>query len=168
MQYCKIKHSLRLAIKSVKQSFTPTSDIFELMKTFRQIVNDCIRIGLQHDVSSMKQLCGLAYKQLSKYEIISYYKLCAIYHAAGMLANRKKSLKRGFRPRNPYARRQLLASCYGFKIRDVFLKIPLGNGQYFDIKLNSYVSRVLADPNIQVRAFILTADSVKAYVIQKK
>jgi len=114
-----------------------------MMEVFRQMVNDCIRVGLQHDISSMKFLCKLAYKQLVSYDILTYYKLCAISHAAGILANRKKSLKRGLQPRQPYAIRSLLISCYGFKIVDGFLRVPLGNKQYFDIPLNNYLGKPL-------------------------
>jgi len=121
------------AIKSIKQQFQPTPELLKLMETFRQMVNDCIRIGLDNNVSTMKKLSNLAYKQLANYDVLSYYKLCAISHAAGILANRKKSIKRNLRPRQPYATKPLLVSCYGFKIKDGVLKVPLGNRQYFDI-----------------------------------
>jgi len=59
------------------------------METFRKLVNDCIRIGLENDVSSMKHLSKLSYPSLSRYDVISYYKLHAISKAAGILASRK-------------------------------------------------------------------------------
>jgi putative transposase len=130
------------------------------METFREMVNDCARIGLQHDASTLKKLSNLSYSQLGKYDITSYYKLCAISHAAGMLANRKKSLKRGLMPRQPYARRSLLVSCYGFKILDGVMKVPLGERRYFDIALNNYVGKVLSDSTLRVRSFTMTADSL--------
>jgi len=100
-----------------------------MMETFRQMVNDCIRIGIENDVSTMKKLSSLAYKQLVEYNIVSYYKPCAISHAAGILANRKKSIKRGLQPRQPYATRPLLILSYGFRIVDGVLKVPLGERQ---------------------------------------
>jgi putative transposase len=115
------------------------------METFRQMVNDCIRIGLDKNISTVKKLSNLAYRQLVDYDIISYYKLCAISHAAGILANRKKSIKRGLKPRQPYATRPLLVSCYGFKIVDGMLKVPLGNREYFNIPLNDTVKSSVAD-----------------------
>ena len=130
------------------------------METFRQMVNDCIRIGLDNNVSTMKKLSNLAYKQLANYDVLSYYKLCAISHAAGILANRKKSIKRNLRPRQPYATKPLLVSCYGFKIKDGVLKVPLGNRQYFDIALNSYVRKMLSDLSLRIRSFTLTADAL--------
>ncbi len=147
-------------MKSVKQPFQPTPEILQLMETFKQIVNDCIRIGLDNNTSTMKKLCNLAYKQLTSYDVISYYKLCAVSHAAGILANRKKSIKRGFHPRQPHATKLLLVSCYGFKIADGVLKVPLGNRQFLDIPLNNYVKKVLSDSSLKICSFTLTADSL--------
>jgi putative transposase len=59
------------------------------METFRQMVNDCIRIGLENNISTMKR------QQLANYDVISYYRLCIIWHAAGILINRKKSVQCG-------------------------------------------------------------------------
>jgi putative transposase len=130
------------------------------METFRQMVNDCIRIGLENNISTMKKLCSVAYKQLAYYDIISYYKLCAISRAAGILTNRKKSMQRGKTPRKPYARRPFLVSCYGFKIVDNILKVPVGHRQYFEIPLNTYVMNILSDNSLQVRSFTITANSL--------
>jgi putative transposase len=77
-----------------------------MMETFRQMVNDCIRIGLQNDVFSMKHLSKLCYPSLARYNILSYYKLHAISKAAGVLSNRKQSLKRGFPTKTPYLRKE--------------------------------------------------------------
>lgn len=124
------------------------------------MVNECISIGLGNDVSTMKLLSSLAYQKLSGYDIISYYKLCAISHAAGILANRRKSIKRGLRPRQPYASRPLLISCYGFKIVDGVLKIPLGSKQYHDISLNGYVRNTLSNTSLKIHSFTLVPDSL--------
>jgi putative transposase len=145
-------------IKSVKQQFKPPQEISQKMETSRQMVNDCIKIGLDNDISTMKKLSSLVYKQLASYNIISYYKLCAISHASGILANRKKSIKRGMNSRQPYATKPLLVSCYGFKIVDGRLKVPLGSRQYFDIPLNNYVCRILSTHKIC--SFTLTADAL--------
>jgi putative transposase len=130
------------------------------METFRLMVNDCIKIGLDNNISTMKKLSNLAYRQLAKYDVISYYKLCAISRAAGILANKKKSLQRGKVPRNPYSRRPFLISCYGFKIVDGVLKVPLGNRKYFEIPLNVYIKRTLSDRTLQIRSFTLAGNSL--------
>src|SRR3979409_2676303 len=106
-----------LAVKSVWQHYAPTRDVLELLEVFRRMVNESIRIGLANDVSSLRKLSLLSYNQLAQYDSPSCYKLCAISRAAGILASRKKSLRRGFSTRIPYAVRPCLVSCYGFKVR---------------------------------------------------
>jgi putative transposase len=88
---------MTFALKSVRQSYSPSPKGLELMDAFRQIVNDCIRIGLESGASSLKTLCTLSYRELrGNYgSIPSYYRLTAISIAAGILAARKKSLRRG-------------------------------------------------------------------------
>jgi len=86
------------------------------MESFRQMTNICIRIGLENDASTLKRLSLITYKQLRDFNLPSYYRLCAISKGAGILAARKKSIKRGYRTRNPYLKKPLLTSCYGFRI----------------------------------------------------
>ena len=120
------------------------------------MVNHCIRIGLQNNVSSLKKLSALSYSELEQYEILSYYKLCAISKAAGILSARRQSIKRGFKTKNPYMKKRILTSCYGFKIENGILKIPLGNRKYFDVLLNSHTRQVISDRTLKVHSFILT------------
>lgn len=147
-------------MKSAKQHFEPTPQLLQMMETFRMMVNDCIRIGLKYDVSARVKLTKLCYHQLTRYNIYSVYKLCAIYHAAGIIANRKKSIKRGFKPRQPYAKRPLLIAYTGFKIAHGMLKVPLGNIQYFDIPLNMFVNRVISVTSLRIPSFTLTNNSL--------
>jgi putative transposase len=148
------------AIKSVKQNYAPTKEVLELMTTFRLMVNDAIRIGLEHDASTLRRLCNLTYKSLSRYDCLSYYKLCAISKAAGTLSARKKSIRRGFPAKTPYITRHVLASCYGFKIEDGKLRLPLGEKKFEYIQLNGHTLRILADPDVKVRSFTLTETSL--------
>lgn len=132
-----------------------------MMETFRQMVNDCLRVGLANGVSTLKRLSNraiLCYPVLARYNIVSYYKLHAIAKAAGILANRKQSIRRGYPTKTPYMKRPALVSCYGFKIMDGVLKVPLGDRQHFDISLNPYAKGILSDPAITVRSFTLAAN----------
>ncbi len=126
------------------------------------MLNNCIEIGLQHNVSTLKALSKLCYHELDRYgSVASYYKLCAISRAAGILATRKKSIRRGYIPKSPYAVQPQLVSCYGFKIKKDVLKIPLGNRKYFDILLNSYSKQALfSDSSLTIRSFTLTGNIV--------
>lgn len=132
-----------------------------MLEIFRKMVNECIRIGLRHNVSAMKRLCQLSYRQLAKYNALTYYKLCAISRAAGILANRKKSINRGYCTKDPYVKKPILISCYGFKIVNGTLRIPLGDGHFFNIPLNNYVKVTLAsESSVKIRSFTLTSNCV--------
>ena len=164
-----------LAIKSVKQCFAPTQQVVELMEIFRQMVNHCIRIGLENEASTLKRLSSLSYSQLAEYEVISYYKLHAISKAAGILANRKQSIKRGRKTKTPYLRKGILVSCYGFKIVDGILKVPIllehmgpKGMTYFDIPLNMHTQEILSDASVTLRSFILTANGTVSVCYSKE
>lgn len=131
------------------------------------MVNDCLRIGLANDASTLKRLSVLCYPSL-RYDIISYYKLHAISKAAGILANRKQSIRRGYPTKIPYMKRSLLISSYGFKVENDILKVPLGDREYFDIPLNSYVKGILSDPTIIVRSFTLAANNTVSICYSKQ
>ena len=116
------------------------------MSKFGNMVNDCIRIGLQNNVTSLKALSTMSYRYLDRYDILSYYKLHAISRASGILQNRKKSIKRGFKTKTPYLRNGMIISCYGFKVdwNKGAIRIPLGGKRYFEIKLNNFVLKTIS------------------------
>jgi len=59
------------AVKCVKQHCSLTEEILAAMETFRKMVNDCLRIGLSNDISTLKKLSKLCYPALARYDIIS-------------------------------------------------------------------------------------------------
>src|SRR5437660_6076690 len=120
------------------------------------MVNDSIRIGLLNDASSLRGLSFLSYNQLAHYDSPKCYKLSAISRAAGILAARKKSLRRGFPTRTPYAVRQQLVSCYGFKTKNGGLEIPISRGKRLSLPLTRHTIDVISQPGVEVRSFILT------------
>ena len=149
-----------LAIKSVKQNYVPSDKLLDLLEQFKLMVNDCVEIGMASNVPSLKALSLRAYHKLERYDMPSYYKLCAISRATAILASRKKSLRRGISTKSPYTVKQQLVSCYGFKLVDNILRIPFGRGEFFAIPLNRHTQEVLSDPDLRVRSFTLTASTL--------
>src|SRR3989475_3657517 len=145
-----------LAVKSVWQYYVSSSDVLMLLEVFRRMVNDSLRIGLVNRVSSLNKLPLPSYNQLAHYDSPSYYKLCPISRAAGILAARKKSIRRGFTTRTPYSFRQQLVSCYGFKIENGYLHIPVSRGKRFSIPLTKHTLKIILQPEVKVRSFTLT------------
>jgi putative transposase len=142
------------AFKSVKQPFFPNSEQLQMMETFRDMVNHCIRIGLEHNCSTMKKLSNLSYHKLKDYQIQSKYKLTAISQAAGRLAQMKKDSKKGREIRSPFVRKPYLVSCYGFKINGCLLSFPVSNRQFANILLNSHTVKVISDKSLEPRSKI--------------
>src|SRR5438445_1490880 len=108
------------------------------------MVNDCVRIGLKENLTSMKSLSMKAYHQLSAYDAPTYYRLTAISRAAGILRNWRKELKRNRNARVPYVTRLSLTDCYGFRVIHRFVRLPLRRGKYAFIILNDHTLRRIA------------------------
>jgi len=75
------------------------------------MLNDCIRIGIRENATSMKSLPLKAYRQLSQYEMATYYRPTAISKAAGILRNYRKALRKNPRAKVPHVRRLALLDC---------------------------------------------------------
>ncbi len=146
-----------LARKCVGQAYKPSSRIFALMVNFKSMVNDCIQAGILNDCSTLRRLSKLTYSGLKKYPVPSYYRLCAISKAAGILASRKKSMRRGVPTKNPYMTAPNLVSCYGFIITEGGkLRIPIDNRVYEEIELNRHTLDEVLSDGVKVNSFSLT------------
>jgi len=149
-----------LALKSVKQSYRSTPEIQRILKISRMMVNDCIEIGLSYDVKALKRLSVLSWPRRRKYDCPSYYKTSAVSRAAGILAARSKSLRRGQPTKNPYSLKPQITAYQGFKIRDGALRIPVGKRSFQYVPLTSHTVSVLSDHAVTVRSFTLTPTSL--------
>src|SRR6266702_8269212 len=155
------------AVKSVWQYYVPAADVLRLLDLFRRMVNDSLRIGLLNNASSLRRLSLLSYNQLAHCDSPSCYKLCAISRAAGILAARKKSHRRGFTARTPYAVKQQLVSCYGFKTKNGGLEIPVSRGKRLSIPLTKHTLDVISQPGIKVRSFTLTRNRLSLCIARE-
>jgi putative transposase len=94
----------------------PSPEILLVLEEFRKMVNDCIRIGLDENVTSRNSLVRKAYPQLGRYTIPTYYRLTAINKAVGLLKNYRKALRKKEDAKKPYAVKPGLIDYFGFKI----------------------------------------------------
>ncbi len=132
-----------------------------LMTDFRSMVNDCIQAGILNDCSTLRRLSKLTYGSLKRYAAPSYYRLCAISKAAGILAARKKSIRRGVPTKDPYMSSPNLVSCYGFIITERGkLRIPIDNRVFEEIELNAHTLEQVLAPGVQVNSFSLVEGSL--------
>jgi putative transposase len=137
------------------------------METFRLMCNDAIRIGLAANASSLKRLSKLTYGELKRYDAPSCYKLCAISKAVGILAARKKSIKRGFPTKTPYLSGPMLVSCYRFKVQGGSLLVPVGVRRFEWIPLNAHTLAAISEPGLEVRSFTLSERSLSLCVAKE-
>jgi len=146
------------------QNHTPNPEQLQLMEIFKDMVNFCIRMGLEHNCSTMKKLSLLSYQKLKDYPTQSKYKLTAISQAAGRLAQMKKDIKKGRKVKSPFVRTPYLVSCYGFKINGCLLSYPVSNRQFANILLNEHVAKTLSDDSLEPRSFTITPTSLSITV----
>jgi len=130
-------------VKSVIQRYEPTPDILELLEAFRQMVNDCIRIGLKEKTTSLKSLSLKAYHQLEQYNLPTCYRLTAISKTTGILKNYRRSLRK-HPTKTPYCIKSMLIDCYARRIIDGKLRLPLTPRNYTYIPLNKHTLSVIS------------------------
>ncbi|MGB9003634.1 MAG: hypothetical protein WCC52_07505, partial [Nitrosotalea sp.] len=129
------------AIKSIKQTCHSNTELGAMMDTFNEMVNHCIRIGLENNVSTLKKFSSMFYHELQSYQIQSKYKLTAMSQACGRLSQMKREIRKVRSAKSPYVRRPYLVSCYGFKVNGMLLSIPTGNRNYINVILNEHTMK---------------------------
>lgn len=149
-----------MQIKSIRQSCDSPPELVFMMETFRQMVNHCIKIGLEKNISTLKKFSSLHYKDLNGFDIQSKYKLTAMSQACGRLSQMKRDIKKGKTPKSPYVSKPYLISCYGFKINNMLLAIPTGDRNFQHILLNNHTLEILKDNPLKVKSFTITPNSI--------
>ncbi|MGA2875038.1 MAG: transposase [Nitrososphaerales archaeon] len=144
------------SLESVGQNLVPDKKLLSLMNTFRTMVNDCIRIGLEQHKTSMKSLSFATYPYLRKYKVKSYYRLCANSRASGILLNYRKLLKKGKKVKTPYCVKPLLTTCYQIKIKEGKLILP----QDIIIPLKGYVLKRVCQEKTEIRSVTISTCNV--------
>src|SRR2546427_5676605 len=74
--------SLVLAVKTIRQKHQVSPELLRLLDEFRRMVNVCIAVEIEENVSSLKTLSLRSYHRLSS-DILGYYRLGAISVATG-------------------------------------------------------------------------------------
>lgn len=115
-----------------------------LLEEFRKMLNDCIRIGLAENVTSKQSLAKIAYSYLARYKVPTYYRLSAISKAVGILKNYRKTLRKHSDAKKPFAKRQMLTDCYGFRIIGNHVRIPVSKTKGIWLKLNNHTLAVIS------------------------
>jgi putative transposase len=145
------------AIKSVNQNYSPSEHVLLMLEDFRRMVNDCIRIGLENNLTSTQSLSMKAYHELKGYGLPAAYRLTAVTKAVAILKNHRKALRKG-RAKRPHAAKRMVTDCYLFRIIDGKRRISLGRRRYEFIPLNDHVLHSIQ--GFAVRSVSLTVSTL--------
>src|SRR3989475_10776556 len=137
-----------LSIKSVRQKHQASNDLLKLLDEFRRMVNVCVAIGIEENISSRMTLSFATYPRLSR-DILGSNRLGAIGIATGILRNYRKAVRKNPWTRVPFARKLILTTCYGFKIRNGLLRLPVKPREYVYLKLNDHTLQAISALNVR-------------------
>ena len=90
--------------------------------------------------------------------MLGYHRLGAISTATRILRNHRSVRRKNLFTRVPYARKLMLTTCYGFKIQNGLLRLPVKPRHYVYVKLNNHTLRVLS--GLDIRSITLTTSPV--------
>jgi putative transposase len=146
------------AVKVVQIPYEPTSSIISLLETFRTMVNCCIHLGLEKNVTSRLRLQSEAYQLLSGFGLHTWYSLSAIEVATAILKNYRKAKRRRQNVVVPRATK-LTAKLgnQGYRVVDGRLRIPIKARKYFYIPLHKRAAQFLSDASLKLGSVSLTA-----------
>ncbi|MDE1829689.1 MAG: transposase [Thaumarchaeota archaeon] len=130
------------------------------MEDFRFVVNESIRLGIEHNITSKFKLRNLVYPKFHK-TIYSGYVYTAIWNASAMLKNYRKIKKKNANIRMPFMKRHILViDNQRYEIIHNHLKFPVRPWQFVYIPLNHHVSKILSEPGLKLGEVTLTPNKV--------
>jgi putative transposase len=145
------------AFKTVQIPYEPTGAVVNLLESFRGMVNYCIAIGLEKNVSSRFKLQNETYGHLGEFGLHSWYRLSAIEVATAILKNYRKAKRRHQYAKIPHATK-LIAKLgnQGYKVVDGKLRLPIKPREYFFISIHKRATRFLTDATLKLGSVTLT------------
>ena len=151
------------AVKAVRFQYAPREEVHALLVTFRDMVNDALRIGFEKKPRSRFQLITMVYYDFKeKYGLHTHYILGACECAFAMLRNRKW--------RNcPYARKLFLKlDNQSYRLDYMLLRIPTTPRNFITIPLRGgdYQLSFLRNPSLK-RGSITVTDSTVVLAVTK-
>ncbi|KPV65154.1 MAG: hypothetical protein AOA65_0412 [Candidatus Bathyarchaeota archaeon BA1] len=146
------------AVKAVQIPYQPTNEVLRLLKLFRDMVNHCVRVGLEKNITSRFRLSNEVYHGLTKYRLHTWYCLSAIEVATAILKNYRKAERKNQNIKRPYARKVMAKlGNQAYKVVGDKLRIPIKPRRYFYVKLHKRALESLSDSTLKLGSITLTA-----------
>jgi len=144
------------AHKTVNQGYTPTPEIINLLKDYRAMVNDAIRIILDKNITGLTKITKQCYYALSAYHYNTDYRLVAINAARGMVSNYRRAMRKGLNPKKPFVRQPFIKTiARPVWINDGVMRMAYDGKSFIYIKLTPYVLAAIS--GYTVRSVVLKA-----------
>jgi putative transposase len=151
------------AVKAVRFQYAPREDVHTILVTFRDMVNEALRIGFEKKPRSRFQLITMVYYDFKeKYGLHTHYILGACECAFAMLRNRKWR-------KCPYARKLFLKlDSQTYRLDYMLLRIPTMPRHFITIPLRAgdYQLSFLRDSSLK-RGSITVTDSTIVLAVSK-
>ena len=149
-----------LATKAVKQNYKPNQELEGVLEFFRDMVNHCIRVGLEKGITSRFRLSNEVYRDLHN-GLHTWYILSAVEKASAILKNYRKSMRKNPKTKRPYVRKPFLSiGNQAYKIVGGQLRLPTKPRQFIYIPLNKHTLDVLSEPSLKLGSITLTASTL--------
>ncbi|MGI0101772.1 MAG: RNA-guided endonuclease InsQ/TnpB family protein [Nitrosotalea sp.] len=144
-----------ISVKCVTQNHLCT-EILPVMEDFRFIVNEAIKLGIEHNITSRFKLQSLVYPRFNK-TIYSGYVCTAIWKASMILKNYRRIKKKNTIAKIPFMKKCILViDNQRYEIIHNHLKFPVRPRQFVYIPLNHHVCKILLKPNLKLGSITLT------------
>jgi hypothetical protein len=145
------------AVKGVKFAYKPTPQTLELLTTFRDMVNDAIRICLDEDIRGRLRLRDRIYKSRGRYGVLS----CFPYSVAEIAWSIVKKHRRWHR--RPYAKKLMLKmDAANHSLDYSILSLPFKKGErvLIPLRYGEYQRSFLMDESLKRGSVTLTESSI--------
>jgi putative transposase len=145
-------------VKGVKFAYRQTPQTLDLLSTFREMVNDAIRICLAEKIKGRLKLRDRIYKELQgRYSVVS----CFPYSVAEVAWSIVKKHKRWHR--KPHARRLMFKmDAASFSLNYSIVSMPFRKGErvLIPLKYGEYQRSFLMDKTLKRGSVIMTESSI--------
>jgi putative transposase len=145
------------AFKTVQIPYEANINVLGLLESFRTMVNHCITVGMEKNISSRFRLQDQVYRDLKEFGLHSWYTLSAVEVATAILKNYRKTNRNRRDFRSPRAKR-LMAKLgnQGYRVVDGKLRIPIKPREYFYITPHKRAIQFLMDSTLKLGSVTLT------------
>jgi putative transposase len=114
------------------------------------MVNECIRVGLEQNMTAKYSLRNTVYRHLKNGYNTSFISMAA-FKAHAILKNYRRSLKNGKQTKKPYVwKRFIIIDSASSKLNGRLLSFPTKPYQFTNILLNEYVTEKLSNPDVKI------------------